>query len=209
MLRDPVDRAYSNWMHLWSDGLEPIPDFLEAVEAEESRRAAGWAPFWRYRGLGTYGEQLDHLFRYVDRGQVLVLRYRALVDEPEKTIGTELRFLGAPPLARHMVPLDNTRPFRPNTPRTRLLARGVRGGAALGSYLPPTVWRAASVPLTRRLQRHRGVRPTLSQDQRRQVLDPLLPDLDLLEEVTGSSFEDWRSGSGRGSFQARVTRSAR
>ena len=23
VVRDPVDRAYSNWMHLWSDGLEP------------------------------------------------------------------------------------------------------------------------------------------------------------------------------------------
>ena len=57
MLRDPVDRAYSNWMHLWSDGLEPISDFVQAVEAEESRRADGWAPFWRYRALGAYGEQ--------------------------------------------------------------------------------------------------------------------------------------------------------
>src|SRR3954463_271831 len=23
VVRDPVDRAYSNWMHLWCDGLEP------------------------------------------------------------------------------------------------------------------------------------------------------------------------------------------
>ena len=22
ILRDPVDRAYSNWAHLWADGLE-------------------------------------------------------------------------------------------------------------------------------------------------------------------------------------------
>ncbi len=30
ILRDPVDRAYSNWSHLWADGLEPISDFVEA-----------------------------------------------------------------------------------------------------------------------------------------------------------------------------------
>jgi hypothetical protein len=24
IVRDPIDRAYSNWMHLWVDGLEPI-----------------------------------------------------------------------------------------------------------------------------------------------------------------------------------------
>ena len=27
VVRDPIDRAYSNWMHLWSDGLEREPDF--------------------------------------------------------------------------------------------------------------------------------------------------------------------------------------
>src|SRR3954471_2500103 len=31
VVRDPVDRAYSNWMHLWSDGLETEPDVVRAV----------------------------------------------------------------------------------------------------------------------------------------------------------------------------------
>ena len=38
-----------NWMHLWSDGLEPVADFVEAFAREDERVAAGWAPFWRYR----------------------------------------------------------------------------------------------------------------------------------------------------------------
>ena len=58
VLRDPVDRAYSNWMHLWSDGLEPQPDFVAACEAEDARIEAGFAPFWHYRRLGLYGRQL-------------------------------------------------------------------------------------------------------------------------------------------------------
>ena len=33
VLRDPVDRAYSNWQHLWVDGLEPCSDILEACRA--------------------------------------------------------------------------------------------------------------------------------------------------------------------------------
>ena len=33
VVRDPVDRAYSNWAHLRSDGLEPEADFLAAVRA--------------------------------------------------------------------------------------------------------------------------------------------------------------------------------
>ena len=34
ILRDPVDRAYSNWAHLWADGLEPNSDFLSACAEE-------------------------------------------------------------------------------------------------------------------------------------------------------------------------------
>ena len=62
VVRDPIDRAYSNWMHLWVDGLEPIDDFVAAWHAEDERVAAGWAPFWHYRRLGRYGEQLADLF---------------------------------------------------------------------------------------------------------------------------------------------------
>jgi hypothetical protein len=54
VLRDPVDRAYSNWNHLRSDGLERIPHFLDGLAAEDERVAQGWAPFWHYRRLGRY-----------------------------------------------------------------------------------------------------------------------------------------------------------
>ncbi len=61
VVRDPIDRAYSNWMHLWSDGLEPVSDFEKTFALQPERIDAGWAPFWRYGDLGLYGEQLAHL----------------------------------------------------------------------------------------------------------------------------------------------------
>src|SRR5262249_57557131 len=48
VLRDPVERAHSNWTHLWSAGLDPIGDFPAACAAEGRRVAAGWAPHWPY-----------------------------------------------------------------------------------------------------------------------------------------------------------------
>src|SRR5581483_6528785 len=38
VLRDPVDRAHSNWTHLRSAGLEPEGDFLTACGLEDRRR---------------------------------------------------------------------------------------------------------------------------------------------------------------------------
>src|SRR6185437_6213655 len=93
VLRDPVERAHSNWAHLWSAGLDPIGDFPAACAAEDRRVAAGWAPFWHYTRLGRYGEQLDHLFTVFPREQVFVLRYRDLVDAPAQTLDAICTFL--------------------------------------------------------------------------------------------------------------------
>src|SRR5207244_780955 len=94
VLRDPVDRAYSNWMHLWMDGLEPLADIVEAVSREPYRVDEGWAPFWHYQGLGMYGRQVKDLFDHFPREQVLLLRYRDLVDEPNATLDLVFTFLG-------------------------------------------------------------------------------------------------------------------
>ncbi|SHG29626.1 sulfotransferase [Geodermatophilus nigrescens] len=203
VVRDPVDRAWSNWVHLRADGLEPEADFARAVEREEQRVAAGWAPFWHYRGLGRYGEQLRDLFTVLPREQVLVLRYRQLVDSPDETLDRVSDHLGVERGVAHAVPPENVKPHVADTPRHRVLSRLARAGAALGAYAPPRVWRQASRPLLAALHAGRAPRPPMPVEVRRAVLAPLLPDIALLEEVTGESFDDWRRDTGRGDFRSR------
>ena len=206
IIRDPIDRAYSNWTHLWADGLEPESDFVEAWRAEDQRVDDGWAPFWHYRRLGRYGEQLADLFQRVPREQVLVLRYRLLVSEPAQTLDRVARFLGLEQGRVHAIPPDNSRSFVRAGPRTQVLGAVIRAGAAAGALVPPQRWRRASRPLVAALQ-HGGLaqRPRLSAEQRSQLLADVVDDIGLLEDVLGESFADWRSGSGRGSFQERTT----
>src|SRR3978361_1657189 len=42
VLRDPVDRAHSNWAHLRSHGLEPVADFPRSCMPGQPRAARGW-----------------------------------------------------------------------------------------------------------------------------------------------------------------------
>jgi Sulfotransferase family len=203
VVRDPVDRAWSNWVHLRADGLEPEADFLTAVRREEQRIAAGWAPFWHYRGLGRYGEQLRDLYQHVSREDVFVLRYRQLVDTPRETLDRVSAFLGVTAGVAHTVAPENVKPYVADTARHRLLARTARTGAALGAYAPPQVWRALSRPLIAALHAGRTPRQPLPVAVRREVLDPLLADIALLEEVTGESFADWKGDIGRGDFRSR------
>ena len=209
VVRDPVDRAYSNWMHLWSDGLEPEADFLRAFELEEQRIAAGWAPFWHYRRQGLYGRQLEDLYRHVDADRILVVRYRELVADPSGLLNRVCDFLGLDGDVISTIPHENSRAFVAPGPSTAVLARVIRAGAALGRWFPPEVWRRASEPLTGLMQsRGAASRPKLDPAIRARLVERFSADIDLLERVTGQSFEDWRKDSSAGSFAARKAASA-
>jgi hypothetical protein len=212
VLRDPVDRAYSNWMHLWMDGLEPCADIVEAVEQESRRIDAGWAPFWHYRSLGMYGRQVKDLFDHFPREQVLLLRYKSLVDTPDEVLGRVFDFLGVEGREIASIPSDNSRPFVRDGVRARTVGPVIRAGAAVGQFLPPQVWRRVSKPLINQL--HRGgdpSRPRLTEEQRATLFAPHREDVELLEQVTGESFAQWKAYREGGSFESRrtsLTRSA-
>jgi hypothetical protein len=203
VVRDPVDRAYSNWTHLWCDGLEPEKDFRIACDLEPIRIAEGWAPFWRYLELGRYGEQLEHLYTCFDRSQVHVLRYRQLVDEPRQTLDAICEFLGVPGGQVDRIGSSNVSTWVPDSPLNTVLRRTIRAGAHLGQFAPPQMWRAVERPLRRALHRGHRNRPEPSTDVRMELVSRYADDIALLSRLTGEEYPDWLSDKGRGTYSVR------
>jgi len=203
VLRDPVDRAYSNWTHLWCDGYEPEADFLTACRLQETRAAAGWAPFWRYLEVGRYGDQLAALYSRFPREQVHVLRYRDLVERPARTLDAVCAFLGVEPGRINTVESANVSTWVPDTPVNSVLRQLIRGGAHVGQYVPPRLWRAVEWPLRRAIHRGHRNRPHLSEDVRRELTAYFADDVARLGELTGTSYRDWMSPQGRGTYSVR------
>jgi hypothetical protein len=191
VLRDPVERAHSNWAHLWSAGLDPIGDFPAACAAEDRRVAAGWAPFWHYTRLGRYGEQLDHLLTVFPREQVFVLRYRDLLNAPAQALDTICSFLGVRPGIISQVPRENVTAHPEHSPSHRAVSLVLRSAATAGRHLPGTVGTALTRPLERYLQRSARPRQPLTWEQRQKVLAYLEDDFALLEKITEADFSDW------------------
>jgi hypothetical protein len=199
ILRDPVERAHSNWTHLWSAGLEPVGDFLRACAEEDARIAAGWAEFWHYTRLGKYGEQLENLFLRFPREQVFILRYRTLIDAPARTLDDICQFLGVQPGIVGHVPRQNVTAHPVPSLSYRAGARLLRGAAKAGRHLPGTAGTALTQPLERFLQQNAGRRQPLSWEQRQALLPYFEDDIRLLERLTEAYFGDWlqpRSRSG-------------
>jgi hypothetical protein len=203
VIRDPVDRAYSNWCHLWCDGLEPEGDFLTACRLEPERIEAGYAPFWRYLETGLYGRQLEHLYGIFPRDQVFVLRYRQLIDSTAETLDRICEFLGVPAGVVRTIPGSNVSNWVPDTRINRVLQQGIRAGAAVGAHLAPQVWRQVQRPPLALLHRGHHRRPGLPAEQRKRLLPYFEQDNALLSRLTGIDHSDWLNEQGRGAFTER------
>jgi hypothetical protein len=97
ILRDPVERAYSNYLHCVRKGVEPLPSFEEALAAEPARIASGWGPNWHYRAKGLYAEQLARYLTFFPPAHVKVLIYERFREAPAPSVREMFAFLGVDP----------------------------------------------------------------------------------------------------------------
>lgn len=102
LLRDPVERAISHYFHSENRNREPLP-ILEALKAEEERlepiikkEAYRNAAFREhsYKKRGLYKEQLDRIFRYFPREQVLIRSSEEFFSNTPKVLSDIYDFLG-------------------------------------------------------------------------------------------------------------------
>jgi hypothetical protein len=190
LIRDPVERAHSNWTHLWSAGREPVGDFLRACAEEDRRVAAGWSAFWHYLRLGRYGEQLDHLFGLFGREQVMVIRYRRLLDHPPQVLDEICAFLGVRQGIITEIPKENVTAHPDPSVAHAAWSRAIRGIEAAGQHLPG-FGAAITARIERNLQRGARSRQPLTWADRQALLPRVEPDIRLLEKILDADFSDW------------------
>lgn len=201
VLRHPVERAYSKYLQMRRDRVEPLQNFAEAVAAEAQRKREGWAPTWLYLDRGYYHRQLLPYFEHFERSRIHVLLYDDLRRDPTACLRTLLAFLGVD----EAVSIDTSRHHNvsaiPHVPRSGLiyhcLARPFLLSARLQSLLPERA--AASIrPLARRLllkQMPPAPAEKLSPELRKNVTSLFGSDIEQLQELIGRDLSHW-SNSG-------------
>jgi len=121
-----------------------------------------------------------------------VLRYRLLVDDPAGTMDRICGFLGVAPGVLTEIARQNVTSHPEPTLSHRAVSLAQRAGSAVGARVPGLTAATLTGPLERYLQRHSRERQPLSWEQRQELIPRLEADLDLLENVLGESFSDWR-----------------
>lgn len=107
ILRNPVERAYSQYHSEVRKGFEDLPTFEEAIAAEperlagESEKVAADPAYESYSlshhsylARGIYADQLERWFEHFPRRQLLVVRSEVLADRPARLLRRCENFLG-------------------------------------------------------------------------------------------------------------------
>jgi hypothetical protein len=128
ILRNPVDRAYSNYWITVQNGLDDV-SFEEAVGREGERINAPKSKFWEavqpqaYLDRGYYFRQLNHYLEYFKREQLLILLFNDLRKSPGRVVREVFRFLevdeGYVPHTLGIVNNKTATPYPPMDPNTR------------------------------------------------------------------------------------------
>jgi hypothetical protein len=134
ILRNPADRAWSNYVHMLRAQREPAASFEAALEDEERRIAAHWSQFWGYFRNGLYHDSLQRYFAAFPREQIRVVLHDDLAADALAVTRDLFAFLG----------VDAT--FAPDT-SYRPNVSGIPQGAAVRQLskwrnrLRPYLWR--------------------------------------------------------------------
>lgn len=94
ILRNPIERAYSHYLHLLRAGREPLRDFEAALAAEPERRRKGWEWSWHYTNMGFYHAQLVRYLEYFDRDQLSVYLFEDFTEDNRAVVQDIYRGLG-------------------------------------------------------------------------------------------------------------------
>jgi hypothetical protein len=186
ILRDPVARAYSDFLRQRRNGHEPLEDFAEALREESRRIEAGWAYRWHYGSRSLYHDRLKEYFDAFPPDAVKVFLFEELNDTP-RFIADLSAFLGIE--ARVDIGLGHLNPG--GEPRSRMLHRTMfamnPAGMALGRLVPNSALR-------------RGRQAVLVKNLRVPELDPELAarlrasfrtDIERLQELIGRDLQHW------------------
>jgi hypothetical protein len=127
ILRDPVERAYSNYVISMQNGFETL-SFRDAVEAESERLTNITDPYlqeiapFSYIDRGKYFHQLKRYAEHFSADQIHTILFEDFIENPESTVKRVCRFLGvdddfAPPILRAQ--LNASDPCPPMAPELR------------------------------------------------------------------------------------------
>jgi len=195
ILRNPVDRAYSNYWEqteakYW-ESREPVEtlSFEEALEAEPERIQQGWGYTFHYVACGRYAEQVARYLDVFGDDAVRVYLFDDLVLDAESVCRDVFSFLEVDP----NYPIKGAKAHNPSGPsRSALLSKLIYDRLSIKELvkkvLPVSVRRSVKEWLR---ARNVGPTPKMNPETRSRLQGVFRNDILRLEKLIGRDLDKW------------------
>lgn len=191
LLRDPVERAFSQYLHHLRDGLEPCASFEAALTAEPDRTRQGWSWGHRYAGNGHYAAMIRRYHKAFPRRQILVLDYQTLQNDPQLFWQRVCAHLAIKALPLPEIGWVNATTGLATVSAWPGVTRRIHHPGPAQSLLKKAIPRTLRSLIRQQLDRAGRPVPVLSEDTRRKLARRYLPERPLVEALTGLHLSHW------------------
>ena len=191
ILRHPVERAYSQFLHLRQEGMEPLTNFQDAFRASEERAAARWRPWFYYKQRGFYGAHIMRWLEYFPREQLMILFYEDWMTNPAEMLNAIWQRLGLNTISTPKITKENVSSRQPRWPWLNYKMTDPDNKLRIWAqrYLPLVIRDAITRPL---FGMNLKPGPKLDPILRREITSLYSEDLKIIEALTGRDLQLWR-----------------
>lgn len=194
MIRNPIDMAMSLHSYSFQELTEDVEDFEAAWRLQDERRAGRRLPtvnyqrdFVLYGAFCRLGEQLQRLYRQVERSRVHVVVFDDLSADPAAEYRRTLEFLGLEDDGRRIYPARNVT----GVPKFKSVHRVLASLLALRQSLPVPRLGLDVFSRLKRLNVASGSRKGISAEFHQELCEYFRPDVELLSGLTDRDLTPW------------------
>lgn len=94
IIRNPVDRAFAQYVFHKKLNIEPLSSFEEVIEIEPARIRAGWDPVYHYINRGFYGAQLERYYQQFPAASIRVYKFESFFSDLAASLSNIYEFIG-------------------------------------------------------------------------------------------------------------------
>lgn len=188
ILRDPAERAYSNFLHMVRLGHEPVTDFGKVLQEEQARISNRWMPSWHYTQRGFYHAQLRPFFDRFEQRQIKVYLYEDLVADAGHVLQDLFEFLG---VDASFAPDVSERHNRSGIPRNKTLHSFLTYSSPLKSVLKAVVPSGRLKRTAKTIRNQNLVKSPLPPEVRIQLINTYRHDITKLQDLIRRDLSKW------------------
>ena len=188
ILRNPVEQAFSHFLYAKRQVLEPLDDFMSALQAEGQRERAHWQPLFQYSQFPRYHQQLQRYHAVFPDDQIKIFLYEDFESEPVSVLKDIFSFIG----------VDDTfvadLTYRPNVggvPKSRRLQNFLMRPHGVTRLLGRIIPEETKRRIRDVISDHNLEKPELPQPSREYLLAELRDDILKLQTLLDRDLSAW------------------